>query len=174
MKRSYNKLGRKIIVVGSPGSGKSYIAKAIAKATGLTIYHLDMLYWNQGWIETPKEIFEDRIYSILKTDSYIIDGNYKSTFDMRFAACDTVVFMDLPTRVCLKRERERRNIKRSDFPKFLEEKEDKEFIDFIKGFRKSGRKVILEYIKKYSTVLTIILKSKRQTDEYVTFLGNNI
>jgi len=35
---------KKIILVGSPGSGKSYLSKIIAKYTGYTLIHLDNEY----------------------------------------------------------------------------------------------------------------------------------
>lgn len=37
---------KKIMVIGCPGSGKSTFSKALHKAIGLPLFHLDMLYWN--------------------------------------------------------------------------------------------------------------------------------
>ena len=49
--RDYNK----IILVGSGGSGKSWMAKRIAEITGYSLYHLDKELWQPGWVMPPKE-----------------------------------------------------------------------------------------------------------------------
>ena len=35
---------KKIIVIGSPGAGKSVFSQKLKKVTNLPLYHLDMLY----------------------------------------------------------------------------------------------------------------------------------
>ena len=41
----YITIPQKIIVIGCPGSGKSYFSKELAKKTKLPVIHLDMIYW---------------------------------------------------------------------------------------------------------------------------------
>lgn len=40
---------KRVLIVGSPGAGKSTLAKKLAARTGLPLTHLDDLYWNAGW-----------------------------------------------------------------------------------------------------------------------------
>ena len=42
----------------------------------------------------------------MRTDRWIIDGNYASTMEQRLQACDTVFFLDYPVEVCLSGVRE--------------------------------------------------------------------
>jgi len=45
----------KIAVIGSGGSGKSTFSRKLGNILNLPVYHLDTVYWNPGWIETPKD-----------------------------------------------------------------------------------------------------------------------
>ena len=51
-----------------------------------------------------------------------IDGNYDSTMELRFQACDTIIFLDYPLDTCLSGIKERREKNRADMPWI--EKED--------------------------------------------------
>ena len=42
-------------VVGSSGSGKSTIARAIAQALQIPYVELDALFWKRGWQESPDD-----------------------------------------------------------------------------------------------------------------------
>ena len=114
---------KKILVIGSPGSGKSYFSKELSRITNIPVYHLDLIYWNENWVPTPKEIFDQKQKEIMQGDSWIMDGNYKRTFEMRLEHAEVVYFLDLPSRVCVKAEKARRGIPRSDFPSYLNEGE---------------------------------------------------
>jgi adenylate kinase family enzyme len=53
--------------------------------------HLDHHFWQPGWVETPKEAWRQRQTELLAADRWIADGNYGSTFDVRFERADTVI-----------------------------------------------------------------------------------
>lgn len=44
-------LGRRVIVTGLAGSGKSTFALALAGKTDLPVIHLDLHFWKPGWVE---------------------------------------------------------------------------------------------------------------------------
>ena len=99
---------RKVMVIGSGGAGKSVFAARLAERTGLPLIHLDAVYWRPGWIQTPKEEWIRTVDEMLAREAWVMDGNYGGTMDRRLAACDTVVFLDLPRAVCLWRAVKRR------------------------------------------------------------------
>ena len=92
---------KRVLVIGTGGSGKTTVARRLAQRTGLPLIHLDTLYWRAGWQPTPPEEWWARVQQLVRGEAWIIDGNYGGTLDLRLAACDTVVFLDLPRLVCL-------------------------------------------------------------------------
>jgi len=161
---------RKIIVIGCSGSGKSHFSNELSKRTNLPIYHLDMLYWKPNWVSTPREEFKKIINDVMDKDEWIIDGNYNGTLEDRFRRAELVYFLDLPTEVCLDSEKERRGKRRSDLPDYLEEKEDPEFVEYIKRFKDEGRLRILSLIELYSKVSVITFKSRDEINSYLNEL----
>ncbi len=141
---------QKVIFIGCPGSGKSTFAGSLAAYTGLSIYHLDMMNWNADRTIVEKEVFMSRLQDAISQDSWIIDGNYNGTMEMRVQACDTVFLLDYPLEVCLSGIQERKGKPRSDMP-WIEpaDEDDEEFITFIKDFREKSRPRIIELLKKY-------------------------
>ena len=85
---------KRVLIIGCPGSGKSTFAHALHMKTGLPLYHMDMLYWNADKTAVPRDVFDACLDRILHADAWILDGNYNRTMEMRFAACDTVFFLD--------------------------------------------------------------------------------
>ena len=47
-------IGRRVVVTGLAGSGKSTFALALAAETGLPVIHLDLAFWKPGWV-APSE-----------------------------------------------------------------------------------------------------------------------
>lgn len=94
---------RRILVIGAGGSGKSTLARRLGEILGLEVLHLDRHYWSAGWKEPPREEWEKTVRRLLARDSWIIDGNYGSTLDLRLDAADAVVFLDLPRNLYLRR-----------------------------------------------------------------------
>jgi len=99
---------QRVLIIGSGGAGKSYLATRLAGVTGLPLIHLDHLYWRPGWIATPDAGWVDTISRLVRRDRWIMDGNYGGTMAQRLAACDTVVFLDMPRGTCLIRLLRRR------------------------------------------------------------------
>ena len=73
----------KIIVIGCGGAGKSTFSRKLSNLLDIPVYHLDKLFWNKGWIETPQKEFNKKIKEVISKDKWIIDGNYIKTIDIR-------------------------------------------------------------------------------------------
>ena len=91
---------KRVIVIGSPGSGKTTFAEKLNKRTGLPLYYLDAIWHKPDKTHISREEFDSRLSEILARDSWIIDGNFSRTLESRLAECDTVFLFDLPTVGC--------------------------------------------------------------------------
>lgn len=94
---------KRVLLVGSPGAGKSTLAKKLAAQTGLPLIHLDDLYWDTGWVRVERELWLTRLAEALAGEQWIIDGNYNSTLVQRLTQADTVIILTPPRELCLAR-----------------------------------------------------------------------
>ncbi len=93
-------IGRRVVVTGLAGSGKSTFAVALADKTGLPLIHLDLAFWKPGWV-APSEIeWREKQRTVLGGDAWIADGNYQETLDLRIERADTLVVLDMPWWLC--------------------------------------------------------------------------
>ena len=111
-----------------------------------------------------REEFDEKLKAILKLDSFIIDGNYKRTLEMRMDMCDTIFFLDYPLDVCLKGAEERVGIKRDDIP-FFEKELNEDLKNKIIEFSKNQLPAIYDLIEKYKERREIHIFHKREEAE---------
>lgn len=159
---------QKVIVIGCPGSGKSTFSKALHDATGLPLYHLDMMNWNADGTNVPKYTFMDRLHQVLEKESWIIDGNYGSTMELRMQFCDTVFFLDYPLDICIDGIKSRKGKERTDIPCTTLEDEDNEFMEFINNYNSASRPTVMELLHKYSHKRIIIFEDRNEANEFLS------
>jgi len=99
---------RRVLVIGAGGAGKSTFAVRLGERTGLPVVHLDREHWRPGWIEPAPDAWQATVARLIAGERWILDGNFGGTLDQRLAACDTVVFLDMPRAQCLWRVLRRR------------------------------------------------------------------
>lgn len=163
---------KRIMVIGvSAGVGKSTFAKRLGELTKIEVHHLDTLYWKPGWVEAPLEEFRAAQEEIIHNDKWIIEGNYSSTFDLRMNAADTIIYLELPLRVCLYRVIKRRiqyhGKTRSDMTSGCPEKLDWDFIKFILTTYKSRKlKMAERFQAKSDNKNIIVLNNKRDIEAF--------
>ncbi len=164
---------RKVIVVGSPGAGKSVFSQKLQNITNIPLYHLDMLYHKEDGTHISKEELEEKLKNIFKEENWIIDGNYQRTLELRLKECDTVFLLDFPTDICLAGAESRIGKKRNDLP-WIEEKLDEEFKKCIIEFSKEKLPQIYDLLDKYkSNTNIIIFKTREEADNYIKELQEN-
>lgn len=167
---------KKVIIIGSGGAGKSTLAKRLSEKTGLPLIHLDKLYWLPNWQEPPENEWEQKVTELLAQDAWIMDGNFGGTMEMRLAACDTAIFLDLPRTVCLYRILKRwvkyRNTNRPDMTEGCNEKVDLEFLGWIWNYRKLKKPKVEEKLQAFANKKKIIrLKSSKEVEEFLAKIG---
>ena len=163
----------KVIVIGSPGAGKSTFSRKLRDKTGLPLYYLDMIFHRPDRTTVPKEEFDAKLREILEKDRWIIDGNYNRTMEMRMKACDTVFLLDYPLELCLEGAGSRVGTKREDLP-WVEEELDEEFRQWIIDFPAEQLPHIYELVEKYRDAKEFhIFHSRDEAEEYLKNMDGN-
>ena len=93
----------RILVIGSPGAGKSTLATEIARRSGLPLIHLDRHAWLPGWVELGKAEWKAKVAELVAGDKWVIDGNYGGSLPLRLERADTVIDLELPAWRCIAR-----------------------------------------------------------------------
>lgn len=163
---------RKVLVIGSGGAGKSNFANRLGELLNIEVLHLDKFYWRPGWIETPKAEWLTTVDELLKRDSWIMDGNYSGTLDVRLEACDTVIFLDLPRTVCLWRVLKRRimysNGRRLDMAEDCPEKFNLEFISWVWNYSSRSRPKVVKMLNANSQRKNVVwLRSRSEVERFL-------
>lgn len=162
---------RKVLVIGSGGAGKSTFARRLAEQTGLPLIHLDALYWKPGWVETPKSEWARMVEQLLAGDRWIMDGNYGGTLERRLAACDTVVFLDLPRWICISRVAARRvrfrGRPRPDMQEGCPERLTTEFVRWIWKYPLERRPLVLDRLSRLDSNREVfVLRSRGDIERF--------
>jgi GNAT superfamily N-acetyltransferase len=159
---------RKILVLGSPGAGKSYLSRQLALRFGYPVVHMDTFYWRENWTHLSDEEMRKALDHIFLQDSWIVDGNYPTTLEYRYQQAEMVFFLDYPPEICLEGEKSRRGAPRDDFPPFLKEGEDPGFLNFIATFPQNGRPVILKMANQYLHTPFIRFSSREECNQFLS------
>ena len=94
------RIGRRVLVTGMAGSGKSTFSRSLAVKTGLPVIHLDLYFWKPGWVAPSELEWREQQSGLLAGDAWIADGNYHETLDLRLERADTLVVLDMPWWLC--------------------------------------------------------------------------
>lgn len=87
---------RRVVVFGTTGSGKSWLAERLAARHGLRLIELDALFWGKDWTPAPLELFRHRVEREIRDGDWIVVGNYGQVRDLTWRAADTLIWLDLP------------------------------------------------------------------------------
>lgn len=103
---------RRVAVIGTTGSGKSWLAERLAERAGLRVVELDALFWGRDWQPAPVDLFRHRVERETSDDGWIVVGNYGQVRDLVWRSADTLVWLDLPLPLVMGRLL-RRTVKRA-------------------------------------------------------------
>lgn len=93
----------RIAIVGTTGSGKTTLARRVAQRCQIPHIELDALQWEPNWTPAEPQVFRDRVTAALNGDRWVVDGNYSAVRDIVWGRADTVVFLDYPFGLVLRR-----------------------------------------------------------------------
>jgi len=166
---------KRIMIIGCSGAGKSTLSHRLHTQSGIEIIHLDQYYWKPNWTETPRKEWEKIVHDLSLKSTWIMDGNYGGTMDIRLEKADTIIFLNYSTFKCLWRVIKRTfkywKRERPDMPKGCKERFSLSFLHYVAMYNFTRRKSILKKLNTFKTSKNIaILKN----DKEVNFFLQNI
>jgi adenylate kinase family enzyme len=94
---------RRIVVVGTSGSGKTTMTRALSQRLGVPHLELDAINWGPGWTQAPRDVFRAQVDAATDAAAWACDGNYSSVRHLVWTKADTLVWLDYPMTVVFPR-----------------------------------------------------------------------
>jgi adenylate kinase family enzyme len=89
------KIGPRVVVVGTSGSGKSTFAAQLARAMWATHIELDAFKHGPNWTErNEEELRRLTAAAVEATGTWVVDGNYSEVRDLVWPRATTLVWLD--------------------------------------------------------------------------------
>lgn len=164
---------KKVIILGCSGSGKSVFARRLQGCTGLPLICLDNIWWKPDRTHISRDEFDAKLAAVLRTDAWIIDGDYSRTYEVRIRACDTVFFLDYDEDECMTGIRERVGKERPDMP-WVENELDPELVELVQNYRRENRPVVLELLNRYNDKRIHIFYSRKESEIWLSKSSSRI
>jgi adenylate kinase family enzyme len=130
---------KRVVILGPGASGKSTLALQLGEITGIPVIELDQVFWQTGFVETPRDRWAEIQQKLVAQDKWILDGDLgpHDVIEVRLQAADTIIFLDFSLARCAWRAA-RRSRERSDF-----------WIWLLR-YRRQSRPVLLKAISGYA------------------------
>lgn len=175
---------RKINVIGTTGSGKSTFSTELAERLGYPCIHMDQLFWKPNWTETSDEEFFSKVESVVTGKSWVLDGNYSRTNDIKWKHADTIIWLDYSyartfcqlfgrtiNRAVTKKELWPGTGNKESFGKAFMSK-DSIFVWFFHCYKRNRRKyAVLESSLKEGRIKFIRLRSPKDANAFLKRVG---
>lgn len=162
-------LPRRLALIGLPGSGKSTFAVKMGEVLGIPVHHLDRHMFEPNGKKRDKQDFLLIQKAIVDEESWIIEGCSFSTFEMRFARADTVIYFFLPRYLCIWRMLKRLFNYEKSFGGLR--KITWELVKYTWSFDREKREKIEELVKKYPTLDFRIFRNQNDADQYLASIA---
>lgn len=170
---------KKVLIIGSPGAGKSTLSYRLRTILGIKSVHLDCYFWQPGWVKIPRDQLNEQIALLIKEDEWVMDGTYIDSLEMRLAAADTVIFLNYPLWLCLYGVFKRRitfaGKFREDMTSGCEEKIDWPFLKWVIKFPWTNRLEIIRILGEHKDKLDVhIFYTRKETENYLQALESKM
>lgn len=164
---------KQIIIIGCPGSGKTYFAKQLSEILQIELFHMDNIYWKKDKTHISRRELISEVDRIISQSEWILDGNYISTIEQRIKGADTIFLFDYTKKDCLEGVKSRICVKRDDIP-WIETKLDPDFEKWIMDFRKDTLPEIEKILERFKYKTIIRFTCREDKEKYLMKLKKNV
>lgn len=175
-----NKKYKRILIIGNPGSGKSFFSRKLAGILDLPLIHLDdyYWYWEKKWKCLAINEWREVQNEMVKKNEWVIDGNHHNSIDIRIKNAEAVILLDTNPLVCLYRvlvrELSRGFGERTSLPeKILSNPRyipsfrfDFRFFKKVIDFNKKIKPIIIKQINEAPNIKVCLILSSRELKEF--------
>jgi adenylate kinase family enzyme len=164
-------LMKKIVIIGSPGAGKSTLARKLGPILKINVLHLDRLLWECGWKAKTKEERIDILQKLIMEKQWIIEGTYLHISELHLKAADTIIFLDMSPLLCsqrlMKRHREYYRRSRRDIPERCADRLTLLRILKVLTFPLHGRRTLKQTLRNYYSKQVVRLSSVKAVEAFL-------
>ena len=154
----------KIYIIGSPGSGKTTLAKVLSKRYNIKHYELDCIVYddNNNHRKRTKEEIEKIFFTIIKNKSFIIEDVGRNKFKKGRDICDKIYYIKLNKARIYKQMISRWFKQRLGKEKYNYPPTIHQFFETIKDVRNYSKieKTRLSELNKYKDKMTFLNKKE--------------
>lgn len=156
---------KKFALIGLPGSGKSTFASKLGKILDIPVHHLDRHMFETDGKKRDKQEFIETQKAMLEETAWIVEGCSFSTFEMRFAKADVLIYFHFSRLVCFWRFFKRLFNYKRDFGGLRAI--NWELLKYTWNFDKEKRARIEELREKYPQIDFLIFRSQKDADLFL-------
>lgn len=157
-------IAERIIVIGPPGSGKTYFSEIIKNYFEGPMIHIDNVLWQNNLIPLSTEELRNHINKIIQTDKWIIDGTYLKLLPDRIKRASLIFYLDIPINVCIESINARRE-KETD----IHGCEDYEgFINYVKKYDNVNKPLIEKMLLENYDKEIVRFKSRNEVNAFIS------
>jgi len=164
----------RIAIIGSPGAGKSTLARRLGRKLKIQVVHLDRNFWLPDWKQKPRSVRIGILQECVRKRQWIIEGTYLDSSEPRLDAADIIIFLDIPFFICLyriiKRHFKCQGRHRHDLKEGCPDKLTLTRILKVLIFPIRGRRTLNNKLYNYESKQIIRVRSAKEVDNFLAEL----
>ena len=94
---------KRILVIGTSGTGKSTFAQKLSKCLKLPFFASDHFYWEPNWRIASAEKVHQQILEVIYREAWILDGNFDDEHEWMWKRADCIIWLDYSLITILRR-----------------------------------------------------------------------